>query len=87
MFTCLDSQGEIARVGIMRWTRGRLAELGVSQQALADVLGIHPTALNHILKGRRRPGPDFEARVKAALALLERAERAAQDARQRVLAS
>ena len=65
--------------------RGRLAELGVTQQDLADHLGINPTLLNHILKGRRPPPPDFFEKVNVALDRLERAEKAAQEAKERVL--
>ena len=65
--------------------RGRMAESGVTQQDLANVLGINPTLLNHVLNGRRTPPPDFEARVHAALDRLEAAEKAAQEARERVL--
>ena len=66
--------------------RGRLAELGLTQQELAKALGINPTAINHILNGRREPPPDFEQRVTVALDRLEQAERAAAEARARVLA-
>ena len=65
--------------------RGRLAELGVTQQDLADLLGINPTLLNHILKGRRPPPPDFFEKVNAALDRLERAEKAGQEAKEKVL--
>ena len=65
--------------------RGRLAELGLTQQDLADALGLNPTQLNHILKGRRTPPADFERRVTAALDRLELAEQAADTARQKVL--
>ena len=65
--------------------RGRLAELGLTQQDLADALGINPTLLNHILKGRRTPPADFARRVTAALDTLEQAEQAADTARQKVL--
>ena len=41
--------------------RGRMAELGVTQQDLADALGINATQLNHILKGRRPPYEGFES--------------------------
>ncbi len=66
--------------------QGRIAELGVTQQDLANALGMHATLLNHILKGRRTPPADFYERVTAALDRLEAAERAADEARQRVLA-
>ena len=66
--------------------RGRMAESGITQQDLADALGINATLLNHILKGRRQPPSDFEARVNATLDRLEAAERAATEARERVLA-
>ena len=66
--------------------RGRMAEIGVTQQDLADHLGINPTLMNHILNGRRPAPPDFEANATAALDLLEAAEEAAQKERARVLA-
>ena len=69
----------------MKNIRGRMAELGVTQQDLADALGLNPTLLNHILKGRRPPPESFERRVTTALDKLEQAERAADTARQRVL--
>ncbi len=66
--------------------RGRLAELGITQQDLADALGINATLLNHILKRRRKPPEGFEACVNATLDRLEAAEKAAEEARERVLA-
>ncbi len=66
--------------------RGRMAEMGVTQQDLADALGINATQLNHILKGRRQPPPDFRDRAAVALDRLEAAEKAADEARERVLA-
>ena len=65
--------------------RGRMAELSVTQQDLAEALGLNATLLNHILKGRRTPPADFARRVTAALDRLERAEQAADKARQEVL--
>ena len=62
-----------------------MAEIGVAQQDVAQQLGISVTSLNLYLNGRRRPPVDFEPRVLAALDLLERAERAADEARRRVL--
>ena len=69
----------------MKHIRGRMAELGVTQQDLADALGFNATQLNHILKRRRTPPADFERRVTAALDRLEQAEQAADKARQKVL--
>ena len=65
--------------------RGRIAEVGITQHDLADAIGIHATLLNHILKGRRPPPPDFFEKVNAALDRLERAEKAAQAAKEKVL--
>ena len=65
---------------------GRMAEIGVMQADLAVHLGMHPTLLNAILRGRRPAPPDFEARVNSILDKLEAAERAAQQARERVMA-
>ena len=65
--------------------RGRIAEVGVTQQDLAVRLGINSTLLNHILKGRRDAPPDFEQRVNKVLAKMEAAEKAAQKAREKVL--
>ena len=71
----------------IRAIRGRLAEAGVTQHDLAEQLGMHPTKLNHILRGRRSPTPDFCALAMAALARLERAEQAAAEARRKALTS
>ena len=62
-----------------------MAEVGVTQQDVADALGLNATQLNHILKGRRTPPADFTRRVTAALDRLEQAEQAAERARQKVL--
>ena len=67
--------------------RGRLAAAGVTQIDLANQLGIHPTKLNHLLRGKRPIPPGFLASATAALEQLERAEQAADEARRRVLAS
>ena len=68
-----------------RRIRGRMAEVGVSQMKLAVELGISVASLNLYLNGNRTPPADFARRVTAALDKLERAERAAETARQRVL--
>ena len=70
---------------VLQRIRGRMAEVGVTQQDLSKALGVNSTTLNLYINGRREPPPDFEARATAALDRLERAEKAAQEARQRVL--
>ena len=71
--------------GWVRRIRGRMAEVGVSQMTLAVELGISVASLNLYLNGNRTPPADFERRVTAALDRLEKAEQAADKARQRVL--
>lgn len=66
--------------------RSRMAVLRVSQADLAQQMGINATLLNHILNGRREPPSDFAERAEAALDLLAAAEKAAAEARERVLA-
>ena len=65
---------------------GRIVELGLRQADLAMRLGIHPTLFNAILRGRREAPKGFGERVVAELDLQEAAEKAAQEARERVLA-
>ena len=62
-----------------------LVRRGISQQDLAKELRITPSNLSYILNDRRAPPADFERRVTAALDKLEKAERAADRARQKVL--
>ena len=69
----------------VRRIRGRMAEVGVSQMKLAVELGISVASLNLYLNGNRTPPADFARRVTAALDRLEKAERAADRARQKVL--
>ena len=68
-----------------RGLRARIAELGVRHADVALQLGVHPSLLSAVLNGRRTPPEGFEAKVTAALNRLEKAERAADKARQRVL--
>ena len=65
---------------------GRIAEIGVVQADVAVHLGIHPTLLNAMLRGRRPMPEGFEARIHATLDRLEAAEKAGTEARERVLA-
>ena len=66
--------------------RVRLTALGVSQHALAQALGVSQATLSLWLNGYRQPPAGFAAQAEAALDLLEQAERAAAEARARVLA-
>ena len=70
----------------IRSARYRIAEIGVRQADLAMQLGMHESRLSALLNGRLKPPPDFVERVHAALDRLEAAERAADEARRRVLA-
>ena len=66
--------------------RGRIAEAGLKRQDLAALLGYSETMFSLYLNGRRPAPPDFDAQVYAAIDRLERAEKAGQEARDRVLA-
>ena len=65
--------------------RSRLAKLGLSQERVALAAGYDPSLFSRILRGLRPEPADFARRVTAALNRLERAEQAADRARQRVL--
>ena len=66
--------------------RGRIVEIGVPQVDVAALLGMDSSLLSAYLNGRRPPPPDFFEKVNAALDRLEAAEKAAQEAREKVLA-
>ncbi len=66
--------------------RGRMAAIGVTQQEVAIAMGLERSAITRYLTGVRPMPAGFEERVCAALDRLERAERAAQEARATVLA-
>ena len=63
----------------------RIALAGLTRDAVARQAGIHPSQFSRYLNGTIEPPPSFAPRVLAALDLLERAEHAAKEARQRVL--
>ena len=63
----------------------RIARSGISQERVAIAAGFEPTLFSRILRGLRTTPNGFEARVSNALDRLEAAERAAEEARQRVL--
>ena len=66
--------------------RIRIFQLGLTQERVARAAGYDVTLFSRILRGLRRKPEDFEARVNATLDRLEAAERAADEARARVLA-
>ncbi len=65
--------------------RRRMALLSVSQERIALAAGYEPSLFSRILNGLRREPADFERRVTAVLDRLERAEQAADKARQRMV--
>ena len=62
-----------------------MARYGLTQEEVAQAAGYDPSLFNRYLNGRRPAPPDFEKCVNAALDRLEKAEKAAQKARDRVL--
>ncbi len=65
--------------------RDRIRLLGISQERVAQAAGYDPTLFSRYLRGLRPPPPDFFEKVNAALDRLERAEKAAQEAKEKVL--
>ena len=66
--------------------RVRLMRLGLSERKFATLLGISQPTLNARLNGYRRVPAGFEAQCAEALDVWEQAERAATEAREKVLA-
>ena len=66
--------------------KGRIAEAGVRRRDVAHAVGYSESMFSLILQGDRTMPPDFESRVRTATDRLEAAEKAAQEARERVLA-
>ena len=65
--------------------RARIAAARLTRDAVARQANIHPSQLSRYLNGIVEPPPSFEPRVLAAIDVLECAERAADEARRRVL--
>ena len=63
----------------------RIMELDIRQETVAAEAGYDVSTFSRIIRGRQATPSGFEERVKIALDCLEAAERAAQEARQRVL--
>ena len=66
--------------------KGRIAEAGVRRRDVAHAVGYSESMFSLILQGDRTMPLDFDSRVRAAIDRLETAEKAAQEARERVLA-
>ena len=66
--------------------RARIAYLDLTREQVALAMGMERSSLSRYLNGTRPMPEGMEARIHAALDKLERAERAAQEARERVLA-
>ena len=66
--------------------KGRIAEAGVRRRDVAHAIGYSESMFSLILQGDRTLPLDFDSRVRAAIDRLETAEKAAQEARERVLA-
>ncbi len=64
----------------------RMTRLSLSQERLARIIGMHPSLLTRYFRGDRPSPVGFKARINAALDKLEAAEKAASEARERVLA-
>ncbi len=63
-----------------------LARRGLTQASVAEVLGLSATTFRSYIQGYRPLPSGFRERFEAALELVERAERAAEEARRQVLA-
>ena len=66
--------------------KGRIAEAGIRRRDVAHAIGYSESMFSLILQGDRTMPLDFDSRVRAAIDRLETAEKAAQEARARVLA-
>ena len=66
--------------------KARLAYLGITQERLALALGLERSALTRYLRGARPMPEGLEASIHAKLDHMEASEKAAQEARERVLA-
>ncbi len=66
--------------------RGRIALSRLTHDEIAREAGFHASVLSRVLRGLRPPPDGFEERVSQAVDRLEAAERAASEARARVLA-
>ena len=68
-----------------RWVRGRMGEMGVTQEQVAKHLGFDRAHLSRYLRGHLEIAPQRRQRLAELLEVLEEAEIAASEARHRVL--
>ena len=69
----------------LRLLRSKILRLDITQERVALAAGYEPSRFSRILNGLRPAPEGFEERVHATLDRLEAAERAAEEARRRVL--
>ena len=69
----------------MNYLRIRISQSPVSQERVSLAVGYDPALFSRYLRGLRTPPENFVERVRVALDRLEAAERAADEARARVL--
>ena len=65
--------------------KARLARLGISQERLARILGIHPSLITRYFRGDRPPPADFREKVNAVLDREEAVKKALQETKEKVL--
>ena len=66
--------------------KARMAASGITQERLAIAMKLERSSINRYLRGVRPMPKGFEERVHSTMDVLEKAEKAAEEARQRVLA-
>ena len=66
--------------------RGLIAEARLKKHEVAELAGYSETMFSLYINGRRQPPAGFKEKVERAIDRLMKAERAAQEARDRVLA-
>ena len=65
--------------------KARRAQLGISQERLARILGIHPSLITRYFRGDRPPPADFFEKVNAVLDREEAVKKALQETKEKVL--
>lgn len=63
------SSGPIIETFNSRWLKLRMIEKGISQRDLASHLGVHPSAMNHMIGGRRSINKEYLEMIARLLGL------------------